>query len=285
MALSIDHLHFWKLKFVDGFEGKTIDVCHGRIHYIAKPGLTSRPTMVFVHGTAASAYHYDPVLQAVNRAGYSVIAPDLISHGRSGDAHEKLSSEEFYQTFAEFLDRAVSGPLLLVGNSLGGGVSYRYALEHPERVVGLVAISPVGGFVDHEDLESFKKTVIRFDSQKTITEFLERIFHRRPWYLRLYAPLFEKSLKRRGLLNMVHSITFDYFERLRAGTVLKVPTLFIWGKSERIFPRAHLEWFKKNLPKHVVFEEPENVGHCPQLDAPQWLSERILKFAHESHRS
>lgn len=281
MALNLDSLHFWKLRLVDGYKGNTIDLQHGRMHYIAKPGLSSRPTMVFVHGTAASAYHYDPVLQAVSRAGYPIIAPDLLSHGLSGDASEKLTVEEFYQVFAEFLDRVVVGPMLLVGNSLGGGVAYRYSLENPDKVIGLVAMSPVGGFVDREDLENFKKSVVGFDSPKKVAEFLGRLFHQRPWYLPLFTPFFEKSLRRQGLLNMIHSIQFEYFEQLRTLSPLQVPALFIWGKSERVFPRAHLEWFKQNLPKHVVFEEPEEIGHCPQIEAPQWLSERILRFARE----
>ena len=49
---------------------------------------------------------------------------------------------------------------------------------------------------------------------------------------------------------------------------LKVPTLLIWGKADRIFPKE-AAYFKAHLPadKTAVFE-PEHFTHSPYLEAP-----------------
>jgi pimeloyl-ACP methyl ester carboxylesterase len=57
-----------------------------------------------------------------------------------------------------------------------------------------------------------------------------------------------------------------------------MPILFWWGRSERLLPGSHLAWWKEHLPAHAVFERPEGVGHCPQLDAPARLADRIASF-------
>lgn len=283
MRLSLEDILYWKLRLVDGFKSRHLKTQHGSTHYLIKEGREDLPPVVFVHGTGANAYHFDPILCAINRAGYTVIAPDLFSHGRSSDAPPKVSARDYFYIFAEYLDSLLDRPFILVGNSLGGGISFRYAIERPEKVSRLVLISPVGGFTDHYDLDHFKKNVIRFDSRESIREFLDRLYHKSPWYVPLFAPLFEKALKRQGLLDLLQDVTFEYFHETRTMAPLKVPTLFIWGKSEKVFPRHHLEWFKTNLPKHVVFEEPDNVGHCPQLEAPQWLVNTILDFSHRNN--
>ena len=60
---------------------------------------------------------------------------------------------------------------------------------------------------------------------------------------------------------------------------LSVPTLVIWGKSDRILPRSGLDVYKRELPPGTKFEEPEGLGHSPHLERPRWLLERIISFA------
>jgi pimeloyl-ACP methyl ester carboxylesterase len=57
-----------------------------------------------------------------------------------------------------------------------------------------------------------------------------------------------------------------------------MPILLLWGKSERLLPRAHLEWFAAHLPAHTIIEEPDGIGYCPHFDAPGVLARRIVRF-------
>lgn len=105
-------------------EGMPIVLCHG---------LTATRRSV-VHGS-----------RRLERAGHRVIAYDARGHGESGPAPAGLGYG--YPELVGDLETVIeagagAGPLFLVGHSLGAHTAIAYALRHPERVAGLVAIGP-----------------------------------------------------------------------------------------------------------------------------------------------
>jgi pimeloyl-ACP methyl ester carboxylesterase len=60
---------------------------------------------------------------------------------------------------------------------------------------------------------------------------------------------------------------------------LPMPVLLVWGRSERLLPDSHLDYYAKNLPTRTVVERPEGFGHCPHVDAPARVADRIVSFA------
>ena len=62
---------------------------------------------------------------------------------------------------------------------------------------------------------------------------------------------------------------------------LQPPTLILWGRSERLLPSASLEFFRRAVPAHVRIEEPDEFGHCPYLDRPRAVADRIAAFVDE----
>ena len=59
---------------------------------------------------------------------------------------------------------------------------------------------------------------------------------------------------------------------------IQCPTLFLWGKSERILPPSGLEFFRGALPPHVRIEEPEGWAHSPYLERPSEVVHKVLEF-------
>jgi pimeloyl-ACP methyl ester carboxylesterase len=84
----------------------------------------------------------------------------------------------------------------------------------------------------------------------------------------------------RGLLS---SIAPDDMLRPEQLAALRMPVLLLWGRDERILPRAHLEFFRRHLPRHARFEEPEGLGHAPYLDDASAVARQILTFAADVH--
>lgn len=98
-----------------------------------------RPAVVFIHGVRSSSALWEPQLTALHAAGYEAVAVDLPGHG-------ELRNERFTLPAAfETIDRAVAavgggtGPVVLVGLSLGGYVTLEYSARRPERLSGVVA--------------------------------------------------------------------------------------------------------------------------------------------------
>jgi len=273
MLPSHDQLLGYYLRLF-GFRSRRLRVKSCEMHYFEKRHPQEKGVLVFVHGVGASSGHFARLLNPLWKKGYTILAPDLPSHGQSSDSEEYLDSNHFYELFYEWANAVIPKKFVLIGNSLGGALSLCYACENPERLKHLVLISPAGGFESQDEWDKFK-SILKFQSIEDSKRFIPWIYHRAPLYLPLTYRPFLRSMQRKGLRELIEGTEFQSF--CLAPHVLKqLPsTLFIWGKSEKFFPRKHLDQFRKLLPSHVVYEEPEGVGHCPQLDNPKWVTDRI----------
>ena len=58
-----------------------------------------------------------------------------------------------------------------------------------------------------------------------------------------------------------------------------MPTLLVWGKSEKVLPYEGLEYFRAHLPSHAEIHEVQGFGHIPQMERPLELVELLMGFA------
>lgn len=95
--------------------------------------------VVLLHAGYVDHHMWDDQIAALARA-YRVIAPDARGHGRSANVTGPF---RFTDDLAALLRHLDTGPAILVGVSMGGGIAVDTALEHPELVHALV-VSGVG---------------------------------------------------------------------------------------------------------------------------------------------
>jgi 3-oxoadipate enol-lactonase len=102
--------------------------------------------IVLCHGITASRRYVHHGSRALERAGHRVVAYDARGHGESDPAP---AGEDYgYPRLVADLERVVAaevgeGPFVLAGHSMGAHTAVAYALRHPDRLTGLVAIGPV----------------------------------------------------------------------------------------------------------------------------------------------
>jgi pimeloyl-ACP methyl ester carboxylesterase len=70
---------------------------------------------------------------------YRVIALDFPNQGNSDPDSQPASATRYTQILAQCIDKLHLPGVVLLGNSIGGAVSIRYASQHPERVKAIVA--------------------------------------------------------------------------------------------------------------------------------------------------
>lgn len=115
------------------------------------PGGAPRDHLVLAHGYAEHLGRYRAVAEFFTAAGYAVHALDHRGHGKSGGTRAVIDS--FANADADIdqlVDkvRADSGlqRIKLLGHSMGGSLALNYALNHPEKLSGLVLSGPaIGG--------------------------------------------------------------------------------------------------------------------------------------------
>ncbi|HWT24419.1 MAG TPA: alpha/beta hydrolase [Solirubrobacteraceae bacterium] len=100
--------------------------------------------VVLLHGLTANRRYVVMGSRALERSGHRVVAYDARGHGRSGPA-EDSSAYTYLELAADLLaildDRGIERPVL-AGASMGAHTILRFALDHGDRVAGLVLATP-----------------------------------------------------------------------------------------------------------------------------------------------
>jgi pimeloyl-ACP methyl ester carboxylesterase len=101
-------------------------------------------TVVLLHGLTATRRYVVMGSRSLERAGHRVVAYDARGHGRSSGSVPpgKYSYELLSRDLEAVLDARGIERTVLAGASMGAHTLVRFALQHPERVAGLVVITP-----------------------------------------------------------------------------------------------------------------------------------------------
>ena len=96
--------------------------------------------LLVLHGGLGSIHLFGPS-PALLAAGRQVIAVDLHGHGRTPLGERPISLIDMGDDMAVLLERLGYRQVDAMGYSLGGGVAFRLAVQHPELVRRLVLVS------------------------------------------------------------------------------------------------------------------------------------------------
>jgi len=262
-----------------GVDSRDVTVDGHRVHRYRLSGTGSGPPVVLLHGLGSSANAFSRVVFQLQKHFRAVWAIDLPGNGfsplpDSGPAPLETHVRLLLRFFAE----QIREPVFLVGNSLGGAMSMYAASEAPEAVRALGLISPAGARVEPARLASLKRS-FEMMSTADARRMTRRLFHRAPLAYELFAgqlKVLYGSAAVRGVLMEVKETDFIEPERL---SKLSMPTMLVWGQSEKLLPYEGIHYFRANLPAHAEVHEVSGFGHIPQMERPAELVELILGFA------
>ncbi|AXK62604.1 alpha/beta hydrolase [Burkholderia sp. IDO3] len=152
-------------------------------HFEAGEG---RP-VVFIHGSGPGASGFSNFKHnyaAFAAAGHRAIVVDLPGYGQSSKPADVAYTLDFFVGALHAQLTALGiGPAVLLGNSLGGAIALKYALDHPDAVDGLIMMAP-GGVEDRETyfrMEGIQRMVKLFTNRQmnddTMRELLTLLVH------------------------------------------------------------------------------------------------------------
>ncbi|AMT73992.1 alpha/beta fold hydrolase [Mycobacteroides immunogenum] len=99
--------------------------------------------LLALHGLTGHGRRWAPLFDE-HLTDVSVLAPDLLGHGRS-PATAPWSLEAHADAVAAVLDEAQTGPVVVVAHSFGGATALHLAARRPDLVKSLVLLDPAIG--------------------------------------------------------------------------------------------------------------------------------------------
>ena len=287
-----------------GGVSRTIDI-DGPVHYVDFGGPDDGPAVVMVHGLGGSHLNWcllGPRLATTTR----VMAVDLAGFGLTEAQGRSTTVQANAGLLGRFIRQVVGGPVVLVGNSMGGLVSLLHAARHPENVSGVVLVDPalpvVPGF--HPD-PLVTTTFFLYAVPRVGERFMERrrqAASPRELVMQVLnmccvdpslvpeeliqssVALATRRAEMSGLdaafLSAARSIMLFNANALRAWTATRrvsAPVLLLHGEKDRLVPVRSAR-VAARYNRHWQFEEIMGVGHVPQLEAPDLVAEHVLSW-------
>ena len=126
--------------------GKFVTTADGhRIHYHEQG---QGPALLMLHGSGPGASGWSNFKGNADKlaaAGYRVLVPDALGYGYSDKpVAEDYTLALFNRGLYGFIDALELESYALVGNSLGGTMALKAAIERPQQVTAVVALGPGG---------------------------------------------------------------------------------------------------------------------------------------------
>ena len=255
----------------------------------ASPAAGGLPT-VLLHGFTGSVATWDRLAASLVQAGRTVVAVDLIGHGRS-DAPEsdaRYGIERVVDDLAALLGTLGYRAARWLGYSMGGRVALLLAARHPQLVEALLLEGATAGLSDPRERAE------RARADDALADRIERGG----------VPAFVEEWERLPLWDSQRSLPPEVRERLRAQRLgndagglarslrgmsvgrqpslwdelgsLRAPTLLLAGALDRKFT-AIADEMARALP-NATMESIGGAGHAAHLERPESFAGAVLRF-------
>jgi pimeloyl-ACP methyl ester esterase len=241
--------------------------------------------VVFVHGWGMSLDVWDRQVLALADE-YRVICVDVRGHGDSPKPADGYTYDDHVADLRALFEKLGLSGVTLVGWSMGGGISSRFAARTP-FVNKLVLVGAPPKFeatedfpqgLSHDACVAFHDA-IRTAREETMWETADGTFHVSPGE-RILHWLYQLSLK-----GPVWSVLRCYEGVLAADvredlTSLDIPVLLLHGVYDRYISIDAARWTDAHLPNATLVEFEES-GHAPFLEEPAKFNAALRAFLAE----
>jgi pimeloyl-ACP methyl ester carboxylesterase len=248
-------------------------------------GDESAPPILLIPGWGCSVYVFRENFAGLARAGFRPISVDLKGHGLSDKpaSPTEYKLEPMLAHLGQTIDALGRKTVVLAGLSMGAALAAHYAVAQPQRVRGLVMVSPVGfsgipGLAALRGMTPAKLTsaVPRLASRSLVRMLLfgvngklRRITQRDidEYWAPTQFPEFAIAMR-----HLLHE--FSWSEPFRR---LSVPSVLITGTTDRMMLSSHVEMYRREMPElqHIVVQD---AGHVVFDEAAPIVNAAMIEF-------
>lgn len=256
-------------------------------------------TLLFVHGLSSNSDAWSKNIEALSK-NFTCIALDLPGYGKSSKPQADYTPSFFAEVLQKFTVKLELKNITLVGHSMGGQASIKFATTYPNTIDQLILIAPAGLEQFTEANGAFMKAYFTSEMVKNTTDIqIEKNyalnFHSIPEAVSKMindrkrireASDFEAHCD--AIVSSISGMLDEpVFKELQ---MISVPTLVVFGDKDALIPNLY---FNPNLTieaigkialeeiKNVKIEVIKDAGHFVQYEKPNQVNELIEQFIKE----
>jgi pimeloyl-ACP methyl ester carboxylesterase len=257
----------------------------------------SGPAILLIHGIGDNSTTWSTV-QSKLAQRFTVIAPDLLGHGKSDKPRADYSVAAYANGMRDLLSVLDIERVTVVGHSLGGGVAMQFAYQFPQLVERLILIG-AGGVTKDVNI-ALRIASVPLGSEALAVLRLPLVLPALQVIGRIGGALFGSTGVGRDIPDVLRILedlpeptaSSAFARTLRAvvdwrGQVVtmldrcylteSVPVQLIWGSRDSVIPVAHARMAHAAMPGSQL-EVFEGSGHFPFHDDPDRFVELVEKF-------
>jgi pimeloyl-ACP methyl ester carboxylesterase len=247
-----------------------------RLPYVEQGDPAGVPILL-LHGYTDSWHSFEPVL---SRLSPSIHAFALTQRGH-GDADRPATgyrARDFAADAAAFMDSLGLGPVMVVGHSMGSTNAMRFAIDYPERTLGLVLLASFCSYLRNPVITEFWESGV-----SKLTDPIDPAFVREFQQGTLARPVpqfFLETVISESLKVPAHvwrAAFKGFLEDDVASELAKIqtPTTILWGDQDALCSRKDQDALLASIPgsRLVVYE---GAGHALHWEEPARCAADIL---------
>ncbi|MEY4429521.1 MAG: hypothetical protein RLZZ182_2210 [Pseudomonadota bacterium] len=257
----------------------TFKTIEGMAVHVRDEGPRDDPApIVLLHGTGASLHTWDGWVAEL-AAEHRVVRIDLPGFGLTGPNPDGRYTLPRYSQFMNAVFEALKlQNVTLVGNSLGGAVAWKTAVDFPEKVSRLVLVD-AGGYPSQATSVPIG---FRMAANPDLAWVMDRVLPRATVESSVRNVYGDPSKVTPALVDRYFELTRregnrqalrDRFAQMKGGELaaqikrVKQPTLILWGSEDHLIPTTVAQQFMRDIEgaQIVTFE---GLGHVPQEEDP-----------------
>jgi pimeloyl-ACP methyl ester carboxylesterase len=256
------------------------------LHY-AEQGQASGVPVLFLHGVTDSWRSFEPVLRQLP-ASIHAFALSQRGHGNSSRPEAGYRYTDLSEDARAFMDAAGLPAAVVVGHSMGAMVAQRLAVDHPDRVAGLVLLGAFSTLHGHQGVQDFWNTTIstlrdpidpdmvrEFQTStlanETPQEFLDTVVSES---LKVPARVWQATFT--GFIE-----TADFSHEL---ATITSPTLIVWGDRDGYALLKDQQALAAAIP-HARRVTYEGGGHAFHWESAERFAGDLVTFVYEPHHA
>lgn len=245
--------------------------------------------VVLLHGFGASKENWAFVLGRLAKR-HRLLVPDIPGFGESdfiAGADYRAEAQEL--RLAQWLEHQQTGPVHIVGSSMGGALAALLSAFHPQLIRSLTLMNAAG--VSGARPSPFEQSLLEGcnplvpGSYSEVKQLLQLATHkRRQWLTWTLAPMMGRDMIHRQWVNhrLFHDLLHSEIEPHAFVAQVRQPTLILWGDQDRILDVSCADTFNRLMPgahRHIL----PGVGHLPMLEAPRETCRVLTAFWGSRH--